>query len=44
MALLALSGGVVFQATGGCGTTVAPIIAELLSSVVLNALLGGLVT
>jgi len=40
--LFVLSGGVLLQATGGCQETLAPIVADIASSLVLNIILGAL--
>lgn len=40
--LIVLSGGLLLQGLGGCGTTLAPLIANVVGSLVLNAVLGGL--
>ena len=37
-----LSGGLLLQATGGCQQTLAPIISDIASSLILNIILGGL--
>lgn len=39
-----LTGGALLQTTAGCEELLAPIAANLVSSIVLNALLGGLST
>ena len=40
--LVVLSGGMLLQTTAGCEELLAPIIANVVSSLVLNALLSGL--
>lgn len=40
--LVAVAGGMLLQGTAGCQEALAPIVAQLVSSLVLNALLGGL--
>ena len=40
--MFVLSGGVLLQATAGCQETLAPIIADIASSLVLNIVLGAL--
>ncbi|GMU23927.1 MAG: hypothetical protein AMXMBFR13_40040 [Phycisphaerae bacterium] len=40
--LFVATAGTLLQTTGGCEEVLAPIVANLVSSVVLNALLGGL--
>jgi hypothetical protein len=42
--LVLLAGGMLLQTTTSCQDVVAPLVANLISSVVLNALLGGLTT
>lgn len=42
--LILLSGGALLQTTAGCEEVLAPLVANLVSSLVLNALLGGLAT
>jgi hypothetical protein len=42
--LVILAGGMLLQTTTSCQDLVAPLVANLLSSLVLNALLGGLTT
>ncbi len=42
--LVILAGGLLLQTTAGCQDLIAPLIANLLSSLVLNLLLGGLTT
>ena len=43
-ALVALCGGMLFQATAGCSEIIAPIIATIISSVVSSAIGGALGT
>ena len=38
--LFVLSGGVLLQATGGCQETLAPIISDIASSLILNIIMG----
>lgn len=40
--LVVLSGGMLLQTTAGCEELLAPLIANVISSLVLNALFGGL--
>lgn len=42
--LVVLAGGMLLQTTTSCQDLLAPLVANLISSVVLNALLGGLST
>jgi hypothetical protein len=42
--LVLLAGGMLLQTTTSCQDVLAPLIVNLISSVVLNALLGGLTT
>ena len=43
-ALVILAGGMLLQTTTSCQDLMAPLVANLISSLVLNALLGGLTT
>lgn len=42
--LVVLTGGMLLQTAAGCQEVIAPLVANLISSLVLNALLGGLGT
>lgn len=42
--LVVLAGGMLLQTTTSCQDLLAPLVANLVSSLVLNALLGGLTT
>ncbi len=43
-ALVILTGGVLLQTTAGCEEQLTPLITNIVTSLVINALLGGLVT
>lgn len=40
--LVVAAGGMLLQGTAGCQEALAPVVAQVVSSLVLNALLGGL--